>query len=594
MYRQLKYILLFLFVYSGIIVSAQNKRDSLSREVEVTKSYTPTVSSANKLNSKAKIDEPEYEAPSFDYSIRGSEPVFGSCSVTPLKAATIETGIQEQKGFGLVRAGFGSYAKTYGEVFFNNLNSKNSVFGIHAKHLSSFGDIKLAGEDKVDAPFMNNILELYTKYTFKNSILSLNLDLKQDAFRYYGYPETAVPDTLLQNNQQVNYFGTKQSFFRGGIHINLDNPTAEMDENNVGFDFDYHYFGTKTDQREHFVNITAKINRPLLVGTGLLEAGIESAQVNEVYSDSINSAIGTNNKTIVFGKPSWYIGNNTANIAIGAGLWFTKEDNESFKVRITPNIRANWAPVPEMINIFAGLDGKYINNHYSKIAYENPYINPYLTVKNSMQRYRLYGGFDGKFSAKTAFKISGEYGSVKDHTFYYLTGVYYSDVSTTTNIVDNTFNVLYDDVDRVKLNAEIFHASSDKLNLLLSVNYYNYKMNEQEEAWNLPDWDANLSVTYKLTEQLSLSADLFLTGDRKSLIIQSPDPDNPTLVAIGPMYEIYNMEAIFDINAKANYRITNKLSVFVQANNLNFQKYEHWFGYPSHNFNILGGISYAF
>lgn len=591
-----KYIFLILFIAMAFVSKAQNQRDTLRREVEVTKAYTPTVSDANKLNSMPEMDETEHQKPTFDYKIK-SQPVFSSFSVTPLKAATIETTPTTQKGYGLVRAGFGNYYKPYGEVFFNNLNSKNSVFGIHAKHLSSFGKINLKGGDKVDAPFMNNLLEIFVKNSIRNSILSVDADLKQDAFRYYGYPLDPVPAPLLEEDQQIDYFGTKQSFLRGGFHINLDNPGAEMDEQEFGFDFDYHYFGAKTDQREHYLNFTVNYRQPLVAGVGLIEGGVEFTDASQIYLPS-DTTLGKKSATILFAKPAWYVGDKKANATLGVAAWFIMQSDEDTQAKIAPNIRANWAPVEEIINLFAGIDGEFINNHYSKIAYENPFVNPTHNARNSMERIRFYGGFDGKLSEKTAFKVSGEYAVFADQPLYYLTSSYHSTASSSSSaftlITDNTFYILYDDMNRTKLNAEIYHASSAKLDLLLSVNYYAYKMKTQEEAWNLPQWDATVSAGYKITEQFSVRADIFMIGERKALIKEYLGDPRLFVAQPDPVLKSNTLDPIFDINLKGTYQLNNKFGLFAQLNNLGFQGYERWLGYPVQSFNFLAGISYAF
>jgi outer membrane receptor for ferrienterochelin and colicin len=163
-------------------------------------------------------------------------------------------------------------------------------------------------------------------------------------------------------------------------------------------------------------------------------------------------------------------------------------------------------------------------------------------------------------------------------------------------VVDNDFKILYDNLNLLKINFEVFHTSSEKLDLLLSGNYYLYDLSEQDQAWNMPNWDANLSIDYKITEQLSVSADVFLIGTRKALIKETQFKSlSPASSVTNPTtYKSFNLDTAFDLNVRGNYKITEKFSVFAQLNNFGFQKYERWFGYPVQSFNFLAGVSYAF
>ena len=591
--------LLFIILLGVVTQSAAQRDTSLTQEVEVVKAYNPTISDANKINDMPKIDEEDHQKPSFNYSIY-SQPIYNTFSVNELKAATIARRPQENTGFGLVRAGVGNYNKPYGEVFFNSQNTKNTIFGIQAKHLSSHGKLNLEGGNKVKAPFSENEAELFVKHLFRKSILSVNLNFDHNGFNYYGYPIDSIPSPLSEENQTINYQGTKQAFSKGGISINLQNENANRRDLTFDFNFSYHYFGTKTNQREHFGEFTADINKPLNTGAGILNAGVTYVQAEEIYNRDLEG-IAKRSQTWLFAKPAYYIGNETANIKAGLNAWFVLDNDADVVAKIAPNIRANFAPVKEIINIYAGVDGDYRNNHYSKIAYENPFIDPEHDVKNSFEKLHFYGGFDGKFATKTNFKIAVDYSMINDQPLYYLSEYVYplAGSSPDPSIVDNDFQVLYDDMDLLKFNLEIFHTASEKLDLLLSGNYYVYKMDAQEEAWNLPDWDAKLSLGYKITEQLSVTSDIYLIGTRKALISESTGyttatPESDALIAAPQILKSYNLNAAFDMNFSANYKITQRFSVFAQLNNFGFQKYERWFGYPVQSFNFLGGLSYAF
>lgn len=597
--KNIKY-LLFIFL-TGLSAEVMSQRDTtLTQEVEVVKAYKPSISDANKINEMPKIEEAEHQKPTFNYNIF-SQPIYNTFSVNPLKAATIAQKPKEDNGFGLVRAGVGNYYKPYGEIFFNSQNTKNTMFGIHGRHLSSHGKINLEGGDRVKSPFAENEAEMFIKHMVKNSVLSVNLNFNRNGFNYYGYPVDSIPLILKQENQEINYQGKHQAFTKGGLNINLTSATANDKDFTFDFNFLYHYFGTKTGQREHFGEFTANVKKPFDFGTGLLEAGVVYTEADKIFNMKLND-IGQTQHTWLIAKPAIYFGKDVANIRIGFNSWFVIDNDADAALKLAPNVRVNFAPVKEIINIFAGVDGNYINNHYSKIAYENPFADPEHDVKNNFEKLHFYGGFDGKFATKTNFKISVDYSMINDQPMYYLYQYLYPVAGSNPDpsIIDNDFKILYDDLDLLKFNLEIFHTSSEKLDLLISGNYYVYKPGTQTEAWNMPDWDGKISLGYKITDRLSVETDVFLTGQRKALIVERNDFNDSyltfeTLVALPSVsLKSYNLDTAFDLNFGANYKISQKFSVFASLNNFGFQKYQKWLGYPVQSFNFMGGLSYAF
>ncbi len=236
--KPLKYFIIVALVLTFCAARAQQDT-SLTQEVEVIKAYNPSISDANKISGMPGIEDDEHEKPSFNYSIF-SQPIFNTFSVNTLKAATFVSEREEDSGLGLVRAGVGNYNRPYGELFFNSKNSRNTLFGLHGRHLSSHAKITLEGDDRIEAPFSENEAEMFIKHFFRNSILSVNLNFNHEGFNYYGYPNEPVPGFLLEEDQAVNFFGNRQTFTKGAFNINLDNKIALSSEYAFHFDFLYH------------------------------------------------------------------------------------------------------------------------------------------------------------------------------------------------------------------------------------------------------------------------------------------------------------------------------------------------------------------
>jgi hypothetical protein len=360
---------------------------------------------------------------------------------------------------------------------------------------------------------------------------------------------------------------------------------------------DYHYFATKTDQTEHFAKLMTHARIPFSFGTGLLDIGGSFIQNNNVRNRA-SQVIDSRQQSWLMVHPAVYMGKEMFNATLGIKTWYVTDKDVDDQFKIAPNLLLNFTPVKNIIKLYAGIDGEFISNHYSKIAYENPFVDPEHDVFNTFEKFRFFGGFDGKFAKKTNFKIGAEYAMLDEQPFYYLHEYTLTDPNINPNpqVVDNDFKIIYDDLNLLKFNLEIIHRSSDRFDLLLSGNYYVYDLKNLTSAWNMPDWDANLSLGYKITERLKVTADLFLIGTRKALIVETPFKQDLATLAIPGTNNVksFNLDTAFDMNVRGDYKITERFSVFAQLNNFGFQKYQRWFGYPVQSFNALGGISYAF
>jgi hypothetical protein len=600
-------VLLLIFCCTLRPVEGFAQKDTIRREVEVVKAYTPTVKDAEKINEMPVIKEEVQKKPNFDYSI-DSKPVFSTMPVKDLQAATIVGKPQEVPGYGLVRAGAGNYNRPYAEIYFNNPKGKNSIFGLHGRHLSSFGKLNLPTGDRVKTPFSENEAEMFLKYMVGKSTLSVNLGIDHNGFRYYGYPGTdSIPVFLKiipEGSSRYTYQGNRQTFTKGGISINLKNIYATKSDPSTGLEFQYYRFGTRTGQREDYVKFGMDFRRPREMFTLMADAGLEYSNVTNIYANykEVLPVLTHRGQTWFYFKPSVYLGNETINLKLGFKSWLVTGLVDKAQFKIAPDIRFNFTPVKEIINVFAGADGNYFHNHYYAIAYQNPFVTPTLIVNNHLEKYRLYGGFDGKISSRTNFKIQIDYSGFSQHPFYYLQGFLYpsAGLNPPRPYVDNTFKVMYDDMKMLKFNGELTYYMGNKFNLLFSANIYKYTMSVQTKPWNLPRFDVNLSLNYAVTDRFTISGDFYVTGEREALVLQTTSHWNPSITwdylsqHLSFQSHTYSLKPAVDLNVRANYDITRKLAVFAMLNNLGFQKYQRWLGYPVQNFNFLGGISFSF
>lgn len=565
-------------------VMAQRDTTKLRQEVEVTKAYQPTISDAVKINDIPLIKADQTETPTFDYSIY-SKPVFSTFNLDPVAAAKMVGDPKAEMGMGLLKLGVGNYLTPYGEFFFNSKPDRKSNFGMHFSHLSSHGKIRLLNDDKVDAPESNNLAEIFGKKFFRKSTLSGSLVYERKAFTYYGYTGEFLSDEL--KDEMIPYFQDKQYFSKGTAQIGLKSEKHSAYDFNYDFGAKFHYLITKTGQSENQTIISGDMNKKFGETFGGLHASITNYMVDSILNLSNNAYVRKNQVLINF-NPSAKWATDNASFLVGLNTSLFSDDGDKLSLLAWPKVKAEWSPVEHVLTIFAGVDGHLQHNTYSTIGAENPYVDPYHDViKNTNYKYVLSGGFKGRIGSKTNFIADASYSKVSDQHFYVLYGHDVRNISATgPRQLNNTFDVVYDDLNILKISGEVMHSVNEDFSLRFAGNYYSYDLNLIQEAWQMPNFDFTISGIYKPTGQLKFTTDIFVVGSRTALVseLQSSSMSSMEIV----------MDPIIDLNFGADYQYSNQLNFFVKLNNFGFQKYEQWLGYTNKGFNWLAGISYSF
>lgn len=576
-------ILVSLASFAGM---AQQDTTKLKKEVEVVKAYQPTIQEFQKINDIPQIKTEPAEPPTFDYSIF-SKPVFTTFDPTPVAAAKMVGEPKAELGNGLLNLGMGNYETPYGELFFNARPDKKSSFGLHFKHLSSSGDVKLLNEDVVKAPESLNLGDLFLERYMRKSTLTARLGFDRHAVTYYGYASDLLSDEEKQ--QMIPWYGQKQYFAKGTASIRLKSEVPLSSGMNYDVKAQYHYFASKTGQTEHeFIasgNFAKKFDKML----GLLDASFSVYRADSIIS-RLTSTYGKVTQQLLRANPSVKWAADVASLQIGLNATAVLESKTDAKFYLSPKVNAEWSPVPEVLTLFATADGYVKQNTYSAVAAENPYVNPYHDLANTNYQYVLSGGFKGKFTPKTNYVASATYSVVKDQHFYEIRSFHDQTTTPLSTILNNTFYWTYDDVNILKLSGEVLHSVSDEFSIHLLGNYYSYKLKTIEKPWNMPNFEATLSGIYKPNEKFKFTADIFLVGKRTALI----NDYSSTFSLASPVAQEISMDPIIDLNFGAEYYFSKNLNFFCKLNNLGFQRYEQWLGYTTKNFNWLAGISYKF
>jgi hypothetical protein len=104
-------------------------------------------------------------------------------------------------------------------------------------------------------------------------------------------------------------------------------------------------------------------------------------------------------------------------------------------------------------------------------------------------------------------------------------------------------------------------------------------MNELASPWHKPNYIGRANLSYNLKDKIIANLGFYIEGQRD---VQ------------GFGGEVIEIDGIMDLSLGLEYRLNKRVSGFLNINNITANRYHLWYLYPTQQFNMQGGITYAF
>jgi hypothetical protein len=537
---------LFLFI-PGLIA-----QEGIDKEVVVVRTYEPSVAEASKINLLPSLTDTIRITPLFSYSIIPI-PISSEFEVEPITAARMSAETISKLYGSHIRLGVGSYVSPYAELSINSLRNNRYSGGVYLKHHSSQGRLRLENNDKAFSQFADNEMQFYGKRMGRRSVLSADAGLQSNAFHFYGYDISL--DTVPPRND------IRQKFMVANAGLRLNSTHTDSSYLNYNMALDYNYFQDRIDVSEH----------GLTFGTGLnkfLGSQVIGADLSLAYYD--NTIVPGNANTIFRLSPWFNKADDEWEVFAGFHGYYDQHGEES-KLYFHPRASLQFSIIRNYVVPYVGIDGGLIVNNHRKVAFENAFITPGLTVRNTDRTMDLYTGVKGNFTRDIAFNFKVSYAVYNDMYFF---------VNDNAGSIGNQFNVVYDNIELLTYSAEIGATFTDRFRMLASANFYNYGLKILEHPWHKPERDLKFSARYNMGNKILLNADVFYIGNRFAMPFDSGN-------------DAIELAGVADINLGLEYRYNRILSGFLQLNNLTNAMYYKWNNYPLQGFSIMAGFTYS-
>ena len=565
-------------------IGYSSAQDSIvNRNVTVEREYQPIIKDAGKIIATPKTVEPLVEK---------TKPVYSDIN-TPLSiSSNIQTLAPEElkhlpnpakKGF--ARIGIGYPLNTLAEFMFPVIKNESNRLDFTLRHLGALTD-DIHSKTSADIQY---------DHIFSNFDVYAGLGGCHDYYNYYGRVFGAeksygmadiTPDygNTVYNTPQGNTLTLRDL---SGLPLDETNwrlnfkagarslPTAET----LRYDISLNY--------NMFTALVSKLTENQILLKGLFDVPFEENRLgmnveihNLNYGSSVNKLINfPDSYSLIKINPfyklmgdDWFVRLGVkSGISFGHGQVFTP----------SPDVTAQWNAVPEYFALYGGVTGDLTVNTMSKIYDENRYISAGNRVEDLYTPIDAFVGIKLSPAYNLMFDVYGNYQAINNQYFYVNREYTTTDATVMTdikNLYHNRFDVVYAAANKLSAGMRVSYDYKNLFSTYLKAAYHSWSVKDQDYAWQLPTWDADLGINANITNEISINTQFIFNDGR--------------FAKLG--YEAKKMNAAYDWNLGASYTYLDWLSVFVKVNNILNSKYDSYYGYKAQGINAMIGASFSF
>jgi hypothetical protein len=446
-----------------------------------------------------------------------------------------------------LKLGFGNFSTPYIRGGISLGDGKKSLLNITADYIQSKGNITNQDFSQLNAKVAGSSFmpasELYGSF-----------EMNMHTYHLYGYDHLFLnpkKDSIRQQFQNITlrggYKNTKPTEsginYNPNIELNLFSSTDKATETNaiINLPFD----------KVINDNFSAKIE---------LKADITSYSTKNILPANISLS-----NTIVQVNPAINYYSDLFKLHGGIiAAWNNKQ------YELLPDIYAEIPVKDKIFSIQAGWIGRLTKNSYRNLTAINPYLSPVLFQANTKET-EYYGGI--KASIAKHFNFSAKAGLIH----YNNLPIFINDTLKGENnfIVSNESSA-----NNFRVHGDFSYINQDKFSLTAGINFNGYtSLQDNARAWHTIPVELTGSLRWWLLKTVLLKSDLRFF-------------DGSNYLAKGNAAKTNSGGA--DLSAGIEFKITKKISIWGDANNILNSRYERWHNYETYGANFMGGVLFNF
>lgn len=422
-------------------------------------------------------------------------------------------------------------------------------------------------------------------------------------------------------NLKAEYLGNDYNFY--GIYA-MD-PTSEIDlkqkanQININGYYDFYsneilndvrvkssFLSDKYNSKESGVSLLAnlskhsiKLNEEFTLN-GDLGVGVETLKsdfdILSKNSSSVFKGQATPKLTFFKGESYLQLGSDFSILNTSNNYLLLPEDTKNSKFYWFPKVELQIA-TDKGFKFYTGVDGGLQINSYAEMLQENPYLLPNQEILPTETQYHFYIGVKGDVEQILKYDFSGGFTKARNILFFSANGIFDEPGNTNRSAYNyaNTFSAEYDNGNISEVKGSLEYFPLQNLSLGGEIKYAQYKLENEQNIYNKPLLNAQITAKYSmLNQKLLLGFKGYFVSDKTTNSFQVTNSGiNPNIY-----FNIQNPDdrigGFADINLSAEYKIHKNFSIFALGNNLLNTNYQIFKGYKVLGAQIVGGIKITF
>lgn len=586
---------IFILVTLMAVAGSASAQEELSKQLEVTRAYTPRVGRAEKLPVSPDMTDTVRLRPRISYSITSTASAT-SFETRPYEAATVGMAPFDTGRPLYIRAGAGVPFATLLDLYLTPRMRAGSTFGLFANHKGAYSKITNDLGVKSPATEMTNAAGLWGSRKWKR--YSLKGDLTYDHRRYDPYGAADVDPNPVSSVLSIRNFSYDRlddrislGLVRGGVSFGDDFSDLSRFNFRVAVDGGYAH-GRYHDQ----INMNARIAAAKMFGEGKHGFEVELSErgaFDVLEPDDIGAV------TVTF-APRYLFSAGALKIKAGLDARYVVNklyDMSYFRVAPSFEARANFAGgafVP-----FVSYTSHIEDGDFETLSRRNPYVgNSGTTAWINDAR----AGFSGDLGDIFSYKISGGVSTFTDYQL--LIGVQSAgrtvgeDGVPVYDYAPLWFSPLGVAGTRFTAGAEFALHNLGGFGARLYGNWnrfdFNGKYSYLEEAYlftpvgDLPRFDAGVELSYRHKDILSIRLGAEFLGPREYLVHRGASAGIPS------MMHTETIDTVVDLSCGVDVRVAPDFWVWIEGRNLANQALYPYPHYRGRGAGVMGGVKLVF